>query len=83
MPPGAEHDAHKYETHSRSTVFGGQDTSASSKKHPKEDLFGTKAATEIPIHRESDIRDDILREALKFVDERGWTMDAIRAGWFS
>jgi hypothetical protein len=37
---------------------------------------------EIPIQRESDIRDDILRESLKYVNEKGWTMDAIRAGLF-
>lgn len=35
---------------------------------------------EIPIQRESDIRDEILREALKFVEDKGWTLDAIRAG---
>lgn len=37
-------------------------------------------AQEIPIQRESDIRDDILRESLKYVNEQGWTMEAIRAG---
>lgn len=35
---------------------------------------------EIPVQRESDIRDEILRESLKYVNEKGWTMEAIRAG---
>ena len=37
-------------------------------------------STEIPIQRESDIRDEILRASLKYVQEKGWTMEAIRAG---
>jgi len=37
-------------------------------------------SNEIPIQRESDIRDDILRESLKYVNEKGWTMEAIRTG---
>jgi len=35
---------------------------------------------EIPIQSESDMRDDILRQSLKYVNEKGWTMEAIRAG---
>ncbi len=30
-----------------------------------------------------DIRGDILRESLKYVHEKGWSMEAIRAGLFS
>lgn len=79
-------DSIKYETSTKSQVFGGQDTSAGSKKHPQADAFASKktdeksAVQEIPVQRESDIRDEILRESLKYVNERGWTMDAIRAG---
>jgi hypothetical protein len=40
----------------------------------------TSASTEIPIQRETDLRDEILRESLKYVGEKGWTMEAIRAG---
>jgi hypothetical protein len=95
-----------YEKSQQSTVFGGQDTSASSKKHPKENPFENKSTyssrqvalerfielnrlspsissvNEIPIDRERDIRDNILREALKHVEDKGWTLDAIRAGLF-
>ncbi|CAF3502685.1 unnamed protein product [Rotaria sp. Silwood1] len=90
--PPVTPDTTIYETTNQSKVFGGQDTSASTKKHPKEDPFDTKKidktstttstnmTTEIPIQRESDLRDDILRESLKYVHEHGWTMDAIRAG---
>ena len=28
------------------------------------------------------MRDNILRESLKYVDDKGWTLDAIRAGSF-
>jgi len=76
-------DTTKYETTTKSKVFGGQDTTASTKKHPQEDPFKTHKTSrsqEIPIQRESDLRDEILRESLKNVIEKGWTMDAIRAG---
>lgn len=39
--------------------------------------------TEIPIQGGSDIRSDILRESLRFVEDKGWTLDAIRAGWWN
>ncbi len=40
----------------------------------------TTGSNEIPTQRESDLRDEILRESLKYVNEKGWTMEAIRAG---
>ena len=40
----------------------------------------TSGSNEIPIQRESDLRDEILRESLKYVGEKGWSMEAIRAG---
>ncbi|UJR14771.1 hypothetical protein I4U23_001759 [Adineta vaga] len=79
-------DPTKYETSMKSEIFGGQDTLAASKKHPQNSPYATKktdemtGVQEIPIQRESDIRDEILRESLKYVNEQGWTMDAIRAG---
>ncbi|CAF1176705.1 unnamed protein product [Rotaria sordida] len=84
--PPINPDQTVYETTKKSKVFGGQDTSASSKTHPKEDPFATKkndktsTTNEIPIQRESDLRDDVLRESLKYVNEHGWTIEAIRAG---
>ena len=44
------------------------------------DRFGATQSKEIPIQRENDIRDEILAEALKYVEDKGWTLDAIRAG---
>ncbi|CAF0818358.1 unnamed protein product [Adineta ricciae] len=85
-PSSSTTDTTKYEAATKSTVFGGLDTLASTKKHPQYDPFDakpadkTKSAQEIPIQRESDIRDEILRESLNYVNEQGWTMDAIRSG---
>ena len=44
------------------------------------DSSSTGKSTEIPIQRESDIRNDILRASLKYVQDKGWTMEAIRSG---
>lgn len=70
--PNATQENVSFETLQQGKVFGGQDTSTTDRKHPK--------SQEIPIQRESDIRENILREALQYVDERGWTFDAIQAG---
>ena len=45
-------------------------------------IYFLSDANENLIHRENDLREDILRESLKYVNERGWTMDSIRAGLF-
>lgn len=81
--PNATQENVSFETLQQGKVFGGQDTSTSDRKQPKMDSFAEKTTTksqEIPIQRESDIRENILREALQYVDERGWTLDAIHAG---
>lgn len=43
-PSSTTTDTTQYETATKSTVFGGQDTSASTKKHPKYDPFDAKSA---------------------------------------
>ncbi|CAM4801010.1 unnamed protein product [Rotaria magnacalcarata] len=77
----------KYETKNQSEVFGGQDTSAEIKIRPTENAFDTQVendtsdnSSKIPTQSESNIRNDILRESLNYVHEKGWTMEAIRAG---
>jgi hypothetical protein len=52
----------------------------SEKKSSNTNTNKTADSTEIPIQRESDLRNEILRESLKYVGEKGWTMEAIRAG---
>ncbi|CAF3733801.1 unnamed protein product [Rotaria socialis] len=80
----------KYETKNQSEVSGGQDTSGEIKIRPTENSFDKQLiknqynfsdnSSKIPIQSESDIRNDILRESLIYVHEKGWTMEAIRAG---
>jgi len=40
-PASSQHEKVKYETSTKSQVFGGQDTSADSKKHPNENPYGS------------------------------------------
>ncbi|CAF2781834.1 unnamed protein product [Rotaria sp. Silwood2] len=76
----------KYETINQSKVSGGQDTFGQTINHPREDLFyikgknNTSDSNEILIQQEIAIRNQILRESLNFVHEKGWTIEAIRAG---
>lgn len=71
----------KYETAPKGKVFGGQDTTAYTKKHPKENPFNLKEKIDpSPITNETETREKILHESLKYVHEKGWSMDTIRAG---
>ncbi|CAF0763376.1 unnamed protein product [Didymodactylos carnosus] len=65
---------------SAAKTFGGQDTSISSFRSTPTTADTNNRSTERPIQSKDQIRNEILREALKIVNEKGWSMDAIREG---
>ncbi|CAF2096534.1 unnamed protein product [Rotaria magnacalcarata] len=61
------------------SVYGAL-ASATETKNDTNTSNKTSASQDGPFQSESDLRDNVLRESLKFVEELGWTIDAIRAG---
>ena len=55
-------------------------TNISQEKQNSSKFSSSSNGTEIPIEKEVDPRKRIFQESLRFVDENGWTLDAIRAG---
>jgi len=77
---GGQDTLAKTKTHQNKSLYKTNNTIPENFETKESSNNYSGGTNEIPIQRESDIRDDILRESLKYVNDKGWTMEAIRAG---